>query len=115
LLDDLLRAEAEEQVAILTFRSAHDNPYAVAQLLDALRTAGAEQQASALLTRDPAAHATLDDPGGVGELLLALLRAGAEEQADALLARDPAAHAFDNLGSGVVGGFLLARLVDAPA
>ena len=42
-----------------------DDPGAVACLLDSLREAGADEQAAALLARDPAAHAALDDPGGV--------------------------------------------------
>ena len=70
-----------------------DDPYDVAALLNALRKAGAEQQAAALLRRDPAAHAPLDDPYDVAALLDALREAGAHEQAAALLRRDPAAHA----------------------
>ena len=64
-----------------------------------LREAGAQEQAAALLARDPAAHVSLDDPGGVARLLGVLREAGAQEQAAALLARDPAAHvSLDYLG-----------------
>jgi uncharacterized protein YidB (DUF937 family) len=77
----------------------------VAWLLDSLRAAGADEQAAALLARDPAAHVALDDPGAVAGLLDSLRAAGADEQAAALLARDPAAHApLDN--PGAVAGLL---------
>jgi hypothetical protein len=65
----------------------------VARLLGRLRAAGAQDQAAALLARDPAAHAALDNPDGVAVLLGSLRAAGAQDQAAALLARDPAAHA----------------------
>jgi len=42
-----------------------DDPRGVARLLDSLREPAAEQQATALLRRDPAAHVPLDSPGGV--------------------------------------------------
>ena len=42
-----------------------DDPGAVARLLDRLREAGAHEQVTALLHRDPAAHVSLDDPGRV--------------------------------------------------
>ena len=70
-----------------------DDPQAVAELLGALREAGADEQAAALLARDPAAHASLNKPAAVTELLGALRKAGADEQAAILLARDHAAHA----------------------
>ena len=69
-----------------------DDPYAVARLLGVLREAGAQEQATALLQRDPAAHVSLDDPDTVAWLLGSLREAGAQEQATALLQRDPAAH-----------------------
>ena len=56
----------------------------MADLLDALREAGATGQVTALLARDPAAHASLDDPYGVAELLGALRAAGATGQVTAL-------------------------------
>ncbi|MFE2823398.1 hypothetical protein ACFXGZ_09775, partial [Streptomyces sp. NPDC059271] len=68
----------------------------VARLLEALREAGASEQVTALLARDPAAHAALDNPYAVARLLEALREAGASEQVTALLARDPAAHAALN-------------------
>ncbi|HEV2937422.1 MAG TPA: hypothetical protein VGY96_30240, partial [Streptosporangiaceae bacterium] len=74
-----------------------DDPDAVAWLLDSLRQAGAEEQVTALLRRDPAAHVSLDDPEAVARLLDSLRQAGAEEQVTALLRRDPAAHvSLDN-------------------
>jgi len=69
-----------------------DDPDAVADLLDRLREAGASEQVTALLARDPAGHVPLDDPDAVASLLGALREAEAQEQVTALLARDPAAH-----------------------
>jgi uncharacterized protein YidB (DUF937 family) len=73
--------------------AALDDPYGVARLLGALLEAGAEDQAAALIARDPASHAALENPNAVVWLLGALLEAGAEDQAAALIARDPASHA----------------------
>jgi uncharacterized protein YidB (DUF937 family) len=64
-----------------------DSPDYVARLLDHLRKAGAQEQAAALLTRDPAANAPLDDLGAVARLLDSLRKAGAHEQAAALASR----------------------------
>ena len=83
---------AYEQAGTLAGRAAAvDGSPAVAWLLNALRLAGADEQAAALLARDPAAHVTLDDPAAVAGLLGALDAAGADDQVAALLARDPAA------------------------
>ena len=78
-----------------------------------LRAAGAQEQVTALLNRDPgalaeraAAHVALDNPGGVAWLLEGLRAAGAQEQFTALLHRDPAAHVSLEDPQGV------ARLVD---
>jgi uncharacterized protein YidB (DUF937 family) len=90
-----------------------DDPAAVAGLLDRLREAGAEEQAAALLRRDPAAHVSLDDPAAVAGLLDRLREAGAEEQAAALLRRDPAAHVSLDNPAGVA--WLLGRLREAGA
>ncbi len=68
-----------------------DDPDAVAELLRKLRKAGAQDQATALLRRDPAARVPLDDTIGVARLLYSLREAGAQDQATALLDRDPAA------------------------
>jgi len=68
------------------------DPYAVALLLGALREAGAGEQVTVLLARDPAAHADLTDPYAVARLVDALREAGAGEQAIALASR-AAAHA----------------------
>ncbi|MFE2823391.1 hypothetical protein ACFXGZ_09740, partial [Streptomyces sp. NPDC059271] len=65
----------------------------VAALLNALRKAGADEQASALIARNPAAQADLHQPFAVAGLLDALREVGADEQASALIARNPAAQA----------------------
>ena len=56
--------------------------------------AGADEQAAALVARDPAAHAPLDDPYRVAKLLDSLRQAGADEQAAALTGRLRAAGLF---------------------
>jgi hypothetical protein len=76
---------------------ALDNPHGVAGLLNMLREAGAHEQVSALVARDPAAHVALDNPHGVTALLNVLRRAGAQEQA-AMLA-DRAARAAEQAGA----------------
>jgi hypothetical protein len=73
----------------------HD-PVAVAKLLERLREAGAEEQAAALLHRDPAAHVSLDDPGAVADLVGSLREAGAEQQATALADRAAAHFPLDD-------------------
>jgi hypothetical protein len=77
----------------------------VARELDSLREAGAGEQVSALLARDPAAHADLSDWDGAMSLLISLVNAGADDQAAALLARSPA-----HLGSGFLVIDLVGRL-----
>ena len=77
-------------------RAALDNPHDVAVLLGSLREAGADEQAAALLARDPAAHTALDNPGDVAFLLDQLREAGAHEQAAALAARATAHAALDD-------------------
>jgi hypothetical protein len=67
--------------------AALDHPDAVVELFDTLLEAGAEEQAAALLARNPAAHAALDDPDAVAGLLSVLREAGAQEQAAALASR----------------------------
>jgi hypothetical protein len=52
-----------------------------------LKEAGAQDQATALLARDPAAHVALDNPEGAGRQLIRLREAGAKDQAAALAAR----------------------------
>ncbi len=74
------------------------DPGGVASLLGALREAGADGQAAALVARDPAAGVSLDDPGGVAFLLGALRRAGAAEQAAVLAARAAAGVSLDDPG-----------------
>jgi hypothetical protein len=100
LLDSLLEAEAQEQIATLLARdpAAHtplDDPESVAILLDSLLEAGAQEQVATLLARDPATHTPLDDPHGAAMLLDKLQKAGAEEQVATLVTRLPAAGHFD--------------------
>jgi uncharacterized protein YidB (DUF937 family) len=77
--------------------AALDHPGDVGWLLDLLQRAGAQEEAAALVARNPAAHVSLDDPDDVTWLLRALRKAGAALQVAALAARDPAAHAdLDN-------------------
>ena len=86
---------AQQQVAVLAERAAAhaplDDPDGVADLLGSLRDAGAPEQITALLHRDPAAHVSLGDPSGVALLLDILGRAGAREQV-AVLAERAAVH-----------------------
>ena len=91
----------------------------MAALLGSLLEAGAQEQAAALLRRDPAAHVSLDDGHGVAELLDALLEADAEEQFMALVHRaaslgDPAAVAA-LLDVGVAGALEQATALAARA
>ena len=77
-----------------------DNPYTVTCVLNWLRHAGAQDQAAALLARDPAAHVALDNPSTVAGLLDSLREAGAQDQAAALV--DRAAHVpLDNPDAGL--------------
>jgi hypothetical protein len=71
-----------------------DDPRGVARLLDALRRAGAREQAAALAGR-AAAGVSLGDPGGVAWLLGRLREAGMKEQAAALADRLPGAGMFE--------------------
>jgi len=53
------------ELAYCRWATAHASlgePFDVADLLRALRVAGATGQVTALLGRDPATHASLDDP-----------------------------------------------------
>ena len=69
----------------------------MAILLGSLREAGAHEQATALLHRDPAAHVSLHDPypDHVAILLDRLAAAGAQEQAIALADRLSAVGMFE--------------------
>ena len=67
----------------------------MARLLDSLRGAGAQEQVTALLRRDPAAHVSLEDPGAVARLLDSLRKVGAREQAATLAERLPGAGLFE--------------------
>jgi hypothetical protein len=71
----------------------------VAELLNTLRWAGTQDQVTALLDRDPAAHVPLDDPDAVAELLRALREAGARDQVDVLAGRAAAQVALDDPGA----------------
>ena len=67
----------------------------MARLLDSLREAGAQEQATALADR-AAAHVSLDNPDAVARLLDSLREAGAQEQATALAERAAAHVSLDN-------------------
>jgi hypothetical protein len=75
---------------------ALDDPRGVADLLGRLRAAGAQDQAAALLDRDPGARVALDDLLRVAELLGRLRAAGAYDQAAALAGRAAAHVAVDD-------------------
>jgi hypothetical protein len=68
----------------------------VLPVLRGLREAGAQDQAAALLARDPAAHVSLDDPAGVALLLDSLREAGAQDQTAALASRAAAHVSLDD-------------------
>jgi hypothetical protein len=74
--------------------TALDNTLGVAELLKALREAGADEQVSALANR--AAHIALDNTLGVAELLKAMWQANAEEQAIRLADRAADRAAFND-------------------
>jgi hypothetical protein len=79
----------------------------VANLLGALVTVGADAEVTALLARDPTAHADLTSAGEVECLLNQFQEMGAHAQVAALLARDPFTHA-DQSDPVSLMGFLLA-------
>ena len=87
----------------------------MAELLDSLREAGAQEQATALLGRDPAAHVALDDPGAVAILLDRLREAGAQEQAAALAERAAAHVALDDPDNPEAVAWRLGKLREAGA
>ena len=119
LLSSLREASAEQQITALLRRDpvaqvSLDNPSTVARLLDSLRRdpadylddpaavaawrsglreAGAEQQVTAVLRRDPAGQVSLDDPGAVARLLDSLRRR-AQDQVAVLVGRLPGAGMF---------------------
>jgi hypothetical protein len=76
-----------------------DDPVWVAGLLGLLGQAGASEAVTALLSRDPASHASLDDPFRVTALLYALLHAGAGEAVTALENRAAAHASLDDAAS----------------
>ncbi|MEU3640964.1 hypothetical protein AB0H23_32665 [Streptomyces albogriseolus] len=136
LVDALRYLEAHQQVTVLFERAvAHtnlDDPRGVATLLKMLRSEdhrcdrtpavtstgsgvvgqGVDEQVSALLARNPAAHASVDNPGAVARLLNELQRAVASEQVTALAER-AAAHAALSGTSAVA--WLLQELREAGA
>ena len=98
LLDSLREAGENGQVEILAERAATgaplENPSAVARLLGTLRRAGADGPAAMLLSRNPAAHVSLDDSDAVQDLLRVLRQAGEDRQAAELVSRLSAAGLF---------------------
>ena len=95
LLDRMREAGAHEQVAALAERAAAqvslDDTAEVAWWLfmpsRGLLPLFAPEQVTALLRRDPAAHASLGDPAAVAQLLDRLREAGAPEQVTVLAGR----------------------------
>jgi hypothetical protein len=83
------------------------SPVGSADVLDV-----ADEQAAALLARDPAARVSLDDPAAVAGLLDSLRREGANEQAAALDARYDAHAPLDDPSAMAA---LLDRLQEAGA
>jgi hypothetical protein len=71
-------------------RADLSDPQAVAELLSALRAAGASDAVHVLLARDPAAHANPDNPWYVARLLEELHRMGADGAVSVLAARGAA-------------------------
>ncbi|MEU6919325.1 hypothetical protein [Streptomyces olindensis] len=63
------------------------DPYAVARLLNLLRTVGTREQVDALLARDPAVHTAPEAPFAVAQLLESLWKAGASQEVEALAER----------------------------
>ena len=63
---------------------------------------GADEDAAAVLARDPASHARLDDPEAVASLLRALHEAGADQAAAALASRAAADAPLDSPGGVAV-------------
>ncbi|WP_327722313.1 hypothetical protein OG381_48245 [Streptomyces sp. NBC_00490] len=75
---------------------ALDDPHTVSLLLQELREAGADEQVTVLLARNPAAHVALDDPYDVCSLLGDLRWARADEQVNTLSERVVAHVALDD-------------------
>jgi hypothetical protein len=76
------RTTSRADLGPLCWAPAHvplGDPRAVADLVDRMQEAGAEEQLAALLHRDPAAHASLGDPLGLAWLLDSLREAGTQE------------------------------------
>ncbi|MFC4050036.1 hypothetical protein ACFOY4_10105 [Actinomadura syzygii] len=89
LVDHLHRLHPTDQrpSAHAAAHATLNNPGGVALLLGALRQAGADDQVTALLARDPAAQVALDNPSGVANLLGRLRQVGAGDQVTALADR----------------------------
>jgi hypothetical protein len=101
LLDELVNVNAQSQAHLLAHRAATDttldDPAAVATVLNFLRKRGGLLgHASALLTRDPARHASLSDVGAVAKLIDSLREADAQDQVIKLAERAVPAVPLDN-------------------
>ena len=92
--------------------TAIDNAYGVGRLLEQLRTVGADDQITTLLTRDPAAQVPLDNPHSVAFLLGELAKIEADDQITTLAGRAATHVSLDN-PNGV--GELLAQLIKVGA
>jgi uncharacterized protein YidB (DUF937 family) len=117
LLRALCAARAGEAVATLLARdpAAHASPDASwesAELLEALRTAGAGDAVRTMAGR-AAEHASLEYPESTARLLSELRMAGADDAVRALLARDPAGQADLHFAHDLT--LLLSALAEAGA
>lgn len=87
----LLQAGADERAADLgewlAANAGVSDPGEVAELIEMLQDAGAQQQLAVLLARDPAAHVTLKDTESIAFLAGRLAEAGAAGQLAVLAAR----------------------------
>jgi hypothetical protein len=72
-----------------------DDPGPVASVLERLQAAGAHDQVTVLLARDPARNVALDDPSEYGFLLKALRAVGAHKQVAVLADRAARSVALD--------------------
>ncbi|MGW7646902.1 hypothetical protein [Streptomyces bobili] len=91
LMDCLQHQSATDELRTLARRIAENAPFTgpreQAKLTGILHAAGAHEELSALLARDPAAHAPLHDLFDLAWLLTSLRRAGADEQTELLATR----------------------------
>ncbi|MFD0903304.1 hypothetical protein [Actinomadura sediminis] len=102
LLGGLARLGAREPAMTLASRAAAQtplrDPLGVGYLLELMRTLGATEHVTTLLSRDPAARVRLTNSYGTRLLFDELREAGAHDQIDALAARSAAECELDEAG-----------------